>query len=313
MPNPTLCLLLNWNGAPDTIQVAEAVLAGHPADVIIADNASSDLSRELILKHFKQKLPELQWIPEQQAADTNTADQLRLVAMDKNWGFARSINTLIKSFASGHKYQYIWLLNNDAIPADNALQSLLNVLHQNPEAGFAGSVIMDFSNSSKIQCCGLKYYPWAGVSKMLLKDQSEQLISTTTINSDFQHGASLLVSMRVVKEIGLMDEQFFLYFEEQDWQMRAAAKGITNITVPNSKVYHKGSQSTAHAKHLFYYYYNCSAIYYARKHSSIPVLISAIIGLVTLTLIRTRFRLKSILWGLKGLRAGIKLKIQTLG
>lgn len=313
MSNSTLCIILNWNGAPDTIQVAEAVISGHPADVIIADNNSTDDSRHLILKHFNAQYPNMNWIAEEVAGGAPLPDPMQLIAMEKNWGFARSINRLIQAFLSRGNYQFVWLLNNDAMPATNALLALQEEMKKNPDAGFAGSVIMDYTDPDKIQCCGLKYYAWAGVSKMLLKNQSEQEINRTQLISDFQHGASLLISLRAIERVGLMDEQFFLYFEEQDWQIRAAEKGISNFTATGSRVFHKGSQSTANAKHMFYYYYNRSAIYYSRKHESLLILTLASCGLFLLTLLRSRLKWKSVVWGIKGLRDGFRLKIYHVG
>jgi GT2 family glycosyltransferase len=121
---------------------------------------------------------------------------------------------------------------------------------------------------------------------------------------DFQHGASLLVRLAALSEIGVMDERYFLYFEEHDWQHRAQSLGWNNRLIPESVVHHLGSMSTQAKKHLFFFHYNRSAIIFTRSHFPPQVRVVASLLLLGITLIRSKLNFKSLTWGMKGLFQG---------
>lgn len=305
----TLTIILNWNNPLDTILVAQEVLTHHHSSVVIVDNNSTDQSLIEIQTHFQKINEGILWQEELAINIINTgAPEIYLVIMKENYGFAKAINKIIKSIPN-NSFQFVWLLNNDAIPAANALIALETEMNKNQHLGFAGSVIVDFKDRNKIQCCGVKYFPFLGISKLVLKNQvlnslTQEVISNERI--DFQHGASLLVRLDILDQLGLMDERFFLYFEEQDWQTRAKKMGYSNNLVPESHVFHKGSMSTEHSKHLFFFFYNSSAIIYSLKHNNVPQIFFSFIGILVITIKRTKLKAKSLMWGLKGMVNGVK-------
>lgn len=304
----TLAIILNWNNAVDTAAAALAVLREQGADVIIVDNHSSDDSKPKIAAILSREAVSTSWEDEANFSLKGRRQQCYLLAASRNYGFAAGVNKVLRH-ATETSYRFFWLLNNDAFPAPAALSLLKEALIQDQGMGFAGSVIADYQDRNRVQCCGVKYYPFFGVSKLVLKNELLTAVDPARLREeriDFQHGASLLLSRNILETIGFMDERFFLYFEEHDWQLRASAHGLHNCLVPESLVYHKGSMSTDNAKHLFFYYYNSSAVVFSLKHNPWPYRISSILNLVLITAVRTRLRPKSFTWGIKGLYHGIK-------
>ena len=274
--------------------------------ISIVDNASTDDS-----VHFlKLQLAAAGIVYEIVAADKVDAQVestalVSIVLSRENLGFAKGVNLVLRPLLERGSAEFVWLLNNDAIAAPGTLSPLISAMKEDSRVAFAGSVIMDAQRRGEVQCFGVRYYKWLGVGKMLFKGRDWSSISAEEkagTKPDFQHGASLLVRMAAIRQIGLLDERFFLYSEEHDWQYRGIRLGMKNVSVAASKVYHLGSMSTARSKHLFYYYYSSSSVLFARKHHPGAIATIATLMLILITIIRTRLHPKSMRWALKGIR-----------
>lgn len=305
----TAILIINWNNGSDTIACLDSVLAFANTQVLLIDNASTDNSVADIEVHLANSKVDYRKVSVSALNDKSNADvKVLLVQSDENLGFAKGNNVLLRYAIQCTDAQYAWLLNNDAVAEEQSLRALEDKLNSDKTLAFAGSLIMDYYNRDQVQCCGVKYYKYFGVSKLILKDALWSRTDKRAIpyqDIDFQHGASFMVRLSMVDEIGLMDERYFLYFEEHDWQSVAEEKGYGNAVAIDSKVYHKGSVSTSNKKHLFFYYYNRSAILFARKHSSLFVLLSVLVLLTGITIVRTKLYFKSLWWGMKGMWEGL--------
>ena len=296
----TLCIIINWNAAADSCLLVEQVWNTSNAHIALIDNGSTEHSKEQIVDACTS-LQAVHW----QANYEINNDRLQLIASPSNDGFAKAINKVLCSLLP-NTFDFIWLLNNDAMPEEKALPFLENRLLQQPDLGFAGSVIMDYEQRNKIQCCAVKYYPFFAVAKLQFKNELWDHTQDYVIKDKhiFQHGASLLVRFAMIERLGLLDERFFLYAEEHDWQVRAARLGYGNELVVQSKVYHKGSMSTANAHHLFYYYYNTSAMKFSYKYHSFILRTWNVFTLLGISIIRTKGNLKALYWGVKGILIG---------
>ena len=308
----TLIAILNWNNAPDTIACIGSVMQFPDVHIAVMDNKSTDNSVDVIRKYLSSKLSF-----HEQASDSlagfDLSVRVTLVLSPENGGFAKANNVLLKAAMNTKELEFAWLLNNDALATPGALTSMLRVLETNAGCAFVGSVILDGTSGNIIQCCGVKYHKWFGVSKLILKGRELNEHSRQEMlneSPDFQNGASLLVRLSSLKDIGLMDERFFLYSEEHDWQETAKEIGYSNLLATESVVYHKGSVSTSNRRHMFFYYYNKSAIIFSRKHN--PVWIRPVSALLQtcVMLVRTRFYFRSVLWALKGIFEGLTIPLR---
>ncbi|WP_292039975.1 glycosyltransferase family 2 protein [Massilia sp. UBA6681] len=259
-----LIVVLNWRAAERTLAcvdslVSNVLTAGH--NLIIVDNNSGDGSFEKLKEQVGARYPHL-------CRDTPDGDRCGIHVIDStaNGGYAFGNNQALRwAERMGIGYDVVWIVNNDTIVKDDALQPLVAMMKARPEVGLVGSYLLNTSDSN-LQCAGgvsgikqlalfKNFLPGrGGLSGWLF---GRQLVYLT--------GASMLVSRRLIDDIGLMEESFFLYFEEAEWQERALAAGYKLAVAPDSKVYHEGSATVGAASPFFYYMYSRSAILYLKK------------------------------------------------
>jgi GT2 family glycosyltransferase len=190
-------------------------------------------------------------------------------------------------------------------------------MESEPALAFCGSVLLDYYQPEHIQCCGVNYYKYLGISKLYLKNRLWAEVQSTLAQSShppayYQIGASLLADIPKLKEIGLMDEIFFLYSEETDWQVRARKLGYGSAISWKSILHHKGNVSTAGKKYLFFYHYNRSAVIMSRKNFGWLPPLTASFSLALITVLRSKFAVKSVISGIKGILAGWQPNHKTL-
>jgi len=307
----TAIIIINWNGWQDTVECLESFEWPVPdAHFFILDNASTDDSLPQLESYLTgHSIPYLLCSPEELGSKEKGTHQVTLVRNPVNQGFGGGNNVILRYLSGTDHYQYAWLLNNDTTVKKDSLPEMIRYMKSDPRLAFCGSVLLDYYKPELIQCCSVNYYKYLGVSKLYLKNRLWEEIdkSHATISDPstvYQIGASLLVDMEKLKQIGLMDEIFFMYSEEADWQIRAKKSGYNNGLAWKSVVYHKGNVSTANKKHLFFYHYNRSSIILTRKNFGFLPALTATFALIGVTLIRTRGAFKAFWYGLGGIRSG---------
>jgi len=136
----------------------------------------------------------------------------------------------------------VWLLNNDTVVRADALRQLIARMEQVPAAGMCGSPLLYYHMPDKVQAWGgCRYNRWLGTTRLLgAFSPADGAVDAGRVESRlcFVSGASLLVSRTFLQQVGLMEEEYFLYFEEIDWAMRARGR-YPLCYAPGSVVYHK--------------------------------------------------------------------------
>lgn len=259
-------VLLNWNGWRDTIECLASVFHLDIEDfcVVICDNASSDGSLEHIkawargeilpdtpnpqlsrlgLPPVGKPIPYQELTREQVKYGAVTSDaRLVLIQNGANLGFAGGNNVGLRYALGDSACQFFWLLNNDTVVEPGALSALVSFMRQHPEVGLCGSLNLSYYNPGEVQAYGGKTYNrWSARVPNLSPDRPEKLTSPGS-RMDFVNGASMLVSRQFLEKIGLMEESYFLYFEELDWAMRGRGKFSLGFA-HQSIVYHKEGAS----------------------------------------------------------------------
>lgn len=293
----TCCIIINYRGLADTLACLESL---RPAleqglQLWVADNASGDGSVAGIKR----------WMEISGYSTQGENPQLNLIAHYLNAGFAGANNLAIKQALLRPEIQYFWLLNNDTVVDAGAGAALRNHLAAHPETGLAGSLLLDFAEPEKVQCSGALLLPWLGISKLVNKLVPEKE-ADLALPFDYQSGASIATTRKVIEQVGLMSTVFFLYFEETDWQMRMRRAGLNIDLVRASRVWHKGSVSTASAKEIYYYHYNKGSVLFMRRNQPGLQQAAAWLALLGITLVRTGGSLHLVKAGLKGLIDGTK-------
>ncbi|MCG6535034.1 MAG: glycosyltransferase family 2 protein [Syntrophales bacterium LBB04] len=190
-------------------------------EVIIVNNGPDDLSD--INKHLKLKVQTLK--------------------SPSNVGFARGNNLGIKE-ALKNRADYVLLLNDDTVVFPDFLSILVGAGESNPDAGMLGPKIFYFDEPGKIWFSGSSFDTRTCMITTHGSDQIDEDDSFEPVISDYITGCALLIKKAVIEKIGLLDESFFLYWEDVDWGLRAKKAGLKNFVVPHSRIWHKVSVST---------------------------------------------------------------------
>ena len=176
-----------------------------------------------------------------------------LVVAPRNGGFAAGNNVaLVPSLASGDPPRYFWLLNPDTIVRPGAMAALRGFLDRRPDVGMAGSRMEDPDGTPQISAFrfpsvlgeiegGLRFAP---ATKLLAGYATDTTVSEVECPTDWVAGASLMVRREVFEAIGVLDEAYFMYYEEVDFCLRANRAGWPCWYVPSSRVVHLVGQSS---------------------------------------------------------------------
>lgn len=172
-----------------------------------------------------------------------------------NAGFAAGNNAGIKR-ALENGADYVLLLNDDTVVAPDFLDRLEEEALKDPAIGMLGPRIFYFPEQEKIWFTGAKFdkasctfaFPGSGEAAASYGHEGPE-------GSDYITGCALLVSRKLVEKVGLLDERFFLYWEDSDWCLRAAAEGFKSVVVPSARIWHKISASAGGADSALKAYY----------------------------------------------------------
>ena len=247
-------VIVNYNGWQDTIECIASVLKSEYKnfEIIICDNASENNSVECIKRWLEERsifcfeydAENKEWF----LFDIEAG--IHLIHTGRNGGFAYANNIAIKHAFTKNDFQYIWLLNNDTVIDSAALTYLVEHAREDSEIGMCGSTLLYYDERTRVQAYGgATYNKWFGIARHIGQnkffDGKREAIDYLAVEKKMCYvvGASMLVSKRMLQEIGLMDEQYFLYNEELDWAMRARKRYRLGYAA-RSIVYHKEGRST---------------------------------------------------------------------
>ncbi len=235
------------------LQSVERALEGISGEVWVVDNASVDGSTEMVKSEFS-------WV--------------HLIANDTNVGFAKANNQAIQQ-ARG---QYILLLNPDTIVQEDTFHKVLAFFRSHPEAGAVGVKIIDgngrFAYDSRrdfpsgwnifTKITGL-YRLWPK-SKLFGGYHLSYLPENEIAPVPVLLGAFMCVPKKILDEVGLLDERFFMYAEDIDLCYRIAQAGYTNYYLPTTQIIHfKGESTKLHSLSYVLTFYKAS-LQFIQKH-----------------------------------------------
>ena len=227
VPGLVSTVILNWNGLADTVECIRSCqqLAYPHNTLLVVDNGSTDGS----VAGLHELFPDL-----------------KIIETGANLGYAGGNNVGIET-ALAHGAEFIWLLNNDTTVDPAALGELVAALQARPKAGIAGSKILYSSQPDVLWFAGGEVSARWGYARHRGLNETDIGQYENVGPCDFITGCSLLIRSNVVTQIGLMREDYFLYWEDVDWNVRAAAAGWESLFVPTSRVRHKVSGSSKDA------------------------------------------------------------------
>ncbi len=234
--------------------------------VIVVENASGDGSTEQIWKAIQAE----HW-----------GDWAEVLPLDKNLGFAGGNNAALRPvLAEKPRPDYVLLLNPDTVVRPGAVRALVDFMDQNPKVGIAGSRLEDPDGTP--QRSAFRFHTIASefegsfrlglVSRFLHRAVIAPPVRDEPHECDWVAGASMLVRPAVFDAIGLMDDDYFLYFEEVDFCLRARRAGWPCWYVPASHVVHLVGQASGvtdtkkPARRMPPYWFASRRRYFRRNH-----------------------------------------------
>jgi GT2 family glycosyltransferase len=164
----------------------------------------------------------------------------KVITNTQNIGFAKAVNQGIRYHLT-QAVDFVCLLNNDVLIEDDFLSPIIHEFKKNNQVGILAPVIQHHSNSKTQYDLGGTIYPHIFWPKHT--NVSHLPKQKTIIECDFVSGCCMVIPIEVIKQIGLLREDFFLYFEDVDWCLRAKKHGYVSAVAVQSQVYHKQSQS----------------------------------------------------------------------
>jgi GT2 family glycosyltransferase len=253
---PTLSYcVVNTNGREDLLACLESIERTHPAgverEILVLDNASNDGSAEAVRALGRD---------------------LRLIELERRAGKAANDSTLMEE-AGG---RFCLLLNEDSELRPGAAAALLAALEGDPEAGAAGARLLD-SSGAPVPCAWR--FPGVGTAlagalflHRLLTVQSR---GDRTRRVDWAQSSALLVRHEAAAEVGYLDPDFFVYYDECDFCKRLADAGHPTLFVPAAEAVHHDQLSTDLAGGLpRIVEFHRNRDLYIRKHHSRPAAVA---------------------------------------
>lgn len=273
-------IVLNWQGWRDTLACLDSLqnlTYPIPFSIIVCDNASSDDSfaqilnwaqqhyapsdigvfdwkkggrenclKELLLGNFQFPIHNSQFINSNLQFTIHHSFPFVLIQTGANLGFAGGNNVGLCYALATQKYEYLWLLNNDTIVDAQALSASYEYAIAHPHIAMLGSTVVDYYQRDIVQCAGgCRYLPLLTVFKPVLGSQpvSKVMQHKETVTLDYVYGATMFLKVEAVHKVGLLNEEYFLFYEELDYTQRLKQQGYEIGWCKNSLVYHKGSAS----------------------------------------------------------------------
>jgi FkbM family methyltransferase len=239
-------IILNWQEWEETIQCLNSIIRINYKNysLVIVDNGSRDDSCAMLEN----------WVSANQVpynSEHNAfSKHIALIKNPTNLGYAGGNNVGIKFALNELNPGAIWILNNDTTVELNSLNHMLNKLSDGYDV--VGSQILFMGNPEIIWCeCGGYYSRWSMKGQNISLGQkrinyanSESHECIIEAKLDYIAGASILFASESLRKVGLLCEEYFLYFEELDWFKRAEKYSIRIGYASKSIVYHSVGLST---------------------------------------------------------------------
>lgn len=235
--------MLNWNRCDDTLECLASLQKStyQPLRIIVVDQNSSDES----VKRIRSAHPDV-----------------CLIELQSNVGFARGVNIGIAQALSDNA-QFFFLLNNDTVVDADAITCLMAELK--PGVGAVGPAIFYYHQPTRIWSIG------GGIHPMRLEMTGNHgvgdVLPESPIKQMFISGCALLLPRATIDKVGLLDERFFMYYEDLDYSLRIGQSGLMLLLAPRAHILHKVSVSSGGSESTQERYLMAkSGALYFRKH-----------------------------------------------
>ena len=201
-------------------------------EIIVVDNASKDNSVEILKnKYFKR---------------------VKLIELDENLGFSMANNIGI-NYAIENRFDYVLLLNNDTIINDDMILTMVKASENGKYV--ISPKIYYYDNKQLIWSAGGTIEWDKGITIQYGMDQKDSDVTEKKCEVNFATGCCMLIPTDIIKKVGLLSDEYFLYYEDTDYCVRICKAGYKIIYEPEAVMYHRVSAATGGKKSRLYVYY----------------------------------------------------------
>lgn len=225
-------IIVNWNTKDLLVQCLESIfrtVRGSDLEVFVVDNGSTDGSGRVV----KEKFPEVKVIENQE-----------------NVGFAEANNQALRI----SKGKYLLLLNPDTQVKEKAIEGLVSFMETHPRAGISGAQLLNSDGSKQNSIANFPSLATELLNKSFLrwlfpkKFPGKERDYPEPIEVDSVIGACMVVRRDALEQVGLLDEDYFIFLEETDWCYRMKRAGWKIYHIPQAQVFHFQGKSAETVK-----------------------------------------------------------------
>lgn len=209
----------------------------------------------LCIESIKQTVKNVRYeiiVVDSEAEEKIELDGIQVISFKKNLGYSKIVNAGLKKA----KGDYVLIINADIIVLKNAISEMLKFMEKNPDVGAIGPQLLDFTNNIQIFCFSKPSLKAIIVRRTFLGKTKwgKKILNKFTIKDwdrkskrevGWVQGSAIMVRKKVLEKVGLLDERFFMYFEDADWCQRFWQNDYKVVYLPNAKMahyYHRASK-----------------------------------------------------------------------
>lgn len=278
-------IVVNWNRCDDTLECLASLEKSSYANLktLVVDNGSTDGSPQRIRAEFPK---------------------IELLALPENTGFAGGNNAAFRHLKDAGA-DYFFLLNNDATVDADAVGMLVAAAESAPDIGVVGAKILRADNPLFIESAGVSVNLRTGRVRQIGCGEKDAGQYAELCGREAVNGAAMLIRAPIINEVGGFDEDFFCYFEEIDFCLRASERNYRALYCPDAAAYHKGASSGGGRRSPLQFYYGMrNQLLLARKRGRGPGFMREIwilgLNIVSALLSPGKGRLRAMKWLRRG-------------
>jgi hypothetical protein len=255
-----LVILVNYRRADDTMECLASLMKStfDGFDVMVVDNGSRDGSVEKIRTRFPA---------------------VAVIAHPENLGFVGGNNTGLRR-ALSEGYSSALLLNNDTVVDPGMLRALAATADERADAGIVGGKIYYADAPDRLWFAGGVLNRRSGAVSHRGMHERDTGRYDAVLPCDFVTGCCMLIRRDVLQQVGLLGEEYFAYYEDCDYALRARAAGFRAYYQPAARLWHKVSSTAQWDSPVYHYFTSRNRLLLLRKHGSVGGVLAGIPGLV---------------------------------
>ncbi|MDX8430738.1 MAG: glycosyltransferase family 2 protein [Candidatus Algichlamydia australiensis] len=236
-------VILNWNGKNDTLACLQSLDNAdyQQLKTYVVDNGSTDNSIQAIQAQFPN---------------------VELIETGENLGFAGGNNVALRKILQTET-DYIFLLNNDTVVRPDIFKSFVARAEKEPNSVWGGKLCLYDLPDTLDHLGGI--WDEKHASFRLVGNREKSALFSEPIEMDYICGAALFAPKRVFEKVGLLEEKYFLVWEEADWCTRAKRAGFKMLLCPEATLFHKVSASFQDRAHQSYFSFRNRLLFIERN------------------------------------------------